>query len=370
MTETKHYKDFLLTPHMDGVVDDLPLKSGHERYLTYMPKTSEGHLTEGATATRRAYRSDHDGVTIEQTFQNKDCTVSMNINSYSRWFPGVKFTDAEDAGYTVDATAKGNRQFDVLFESNKRTIFKQSWNDLYRELPSRGQLEGLDTVLEQIQSLDCSHTVRLAEDNRIVLSDRQQLTMMVEAVTNRGRDAHLYEVQILTPKLSEDGRTVNSTRDVEVIHRGSDDIYLKLGLSGVANELTVYAEGAPVPGVIEDPYDIEPEKVEEMRERVPESANSYDRPPGIINSVRERQLAAYERSLVAWDAVERDSSRLSYHKVVNLNDVDFETAVKDAVKDALYHVSREYRTDMELKRREEAQLDISDLSEDTPQSEL
>ena len=198
--------------------------------------------------------------------------------------------------------------------------------------------------------------------------------MLVEAVTARGRDAHLREVQILTPKLSaklfENGITVGSTRNVEVIRRGSDDIYLNLGLSGVANELIVYAEGVPVPGVIENPYDIEPEKVEEMHERVPESANSYDRLPGIINSVRERKLEAYERSLVAWDAVERDSSRLSYHKVVNLNDADFETAVKDAVKDALYHVSREYRTDRELKRREEQQLDISDLSEDTQQSEL
>lgn len=374
MEETKHYKDYLLTPYMDGVVDDLPLKSGHERYLTYMPKTSEGHLTEGATATRRAHRSDHDGITIEQTFQNKDCTVSMNINSYNRWFPGVQFTDAEDAGYTIDAAAKGNRQFDVSFESNKRTIFKQSWNELYREFPSKSRLEGLDMVLDQIQSLDGLHPVRLAEGTRLALSDRKQLTMLVEAVTARGRDAHLREVQILTPKLSaklfESGITVSSTRDVEVIRRGSDDIYLNLGLSGVANELIVYAEGVPVPGVIENPYDIEPEKVEEMHERVPESANSYDRLPGIINSVRERKLEAYERSLVAWDAVERDSSRLSYHKVVNLNDADFETAVKDAVKDALYHVSREYRTDRELKRREEQQLDISDLSEDTQQSEL
>ena len=157
MEETKHYKDYLLTPYMDGVVDDLPLKSGHERYLTYMPKTSEGHLTEGATATRRAHRSDHDGITIEQTFQNKDCTVSMNINSYNRWFPGVQFTDAEDAGYTIDAAAKGNRQFDVSFESNKRTIFKQSWNELYREFPSKSRLEGLDMVLDQIQSLDGLH---------------------------------------------------------------------------------------------------------------------------------------------------------------------------------------------------------------------
>lgn len=94
------------------------------------------------------------------------------------------------------------------------------------------------------------------------------------------------------------------------------------------------------------------------------------RPDTDKGCIDERQLAAYERSLVAWDAVEHDSSRLSYHKTVNLNDVDFETAVKDAVKDALYHVSREYRTDMELKRREEAQLDISDLSDDTQQSEL
>lgn len=370
MTETKYYKDLMLTPHTDGVVNDLPLKSGHERYLTYMPKTSEGHLMEGATATRRTYRSDHDGVTIEQTFQNKDCTVSMNINSYHQWFPGVNFTDAEDVQRTIEASAKGNRQFDVLFESNRRTIFKQSWNDLYRELPSRGQLEGLDTVLDQIQSLDGLHPVRLAEGNRIVLSDRQQLTMLVEAVTNRGRDAHLYEVQILTPKLSEDGRTVNSTRDVEVIHRGSDDIYLKLGLSGVANELIVYAEGVPVPGAIKNPYDIDPKHIETLRERVQESKNSSDRATQIINSVRERKLAAYERSLVAWDAVERDSTKLSYRNTVRLDDVDFETAVKDAVKDALYHVSREYRTDMELKRREEAQLDISDLSSDEPQSEL
>ena len=76
MTETKQYKDYLLTPYMDGIVDDLPLKSGHERYLTYMPKTSEGHLTEGAKASRRAYRSDHDGVTIEQSFKSKDCSMS------------------------------------------------------------------------------------------------------------------------------------------------------------------------------------------------------------------------------------------------------------------------------------------------------
>lgn len=298
----------------------------------------------------------------------------MNINSYNRWFPGVNFTDAEDAGYTVDATAKGNRQFDISFESNKRTIFKQSWNELYREFPSKSRLEGLDTVLDQIQSLDDLHPVHLEEGTRLGLSDCKQLTMLVEAVTARGCDAHLREVQILTPKRSaklfESGITVSSTRNVEVIRRGSDDIYLNLSLSGVANELIVYAEGVPVPGVVENPYDIKPEKVEEMRERVPESNNGYDRLPGIINSVRERKLAAYERSLVAWDAVERDSSRLSYHKTVNLNDVDFETAVKDAVKDVLYHVSREYRTDMELRRREEAQLDISDLSEDTPQSEL
>lgn len=369
MTETKQYKDYLLTPYMDGIVDDLPLKSGHERYLTYMPKTSEGHLTEGAKASRRAYRSDHDGVTIEQSFKSKDCSMSMHINNYYRWFPGHKFTDAEDVRYTINAPAKGNRQFDVLFESSKQILFRETWDELYRDFPSKRQLEILDTVLDQIQSLDQLHAVRLAEGNKLMLSDRQQLTMLVEAVAGHGQDIHLHEVQILTPKLSEDGKTVDSTRDVKVIRRGSDDIYLRLGLSGVAEELYVYAEGVPTPGMIENPYDIDTKEVEEMRERVPESNDNYDRLPGIINSVRERRLAAYERSLVAWDAVERDSSRLSYRKTIDLKDIDFETAVKDAVKDALYHVSREYRTDMELKRRE-GQLDISDLSDDTQQSEL
>ena len=139
--------------------------------------------------------------------------------------------------------------------------------------------------------------------------------------------------------------------------------------SSAVSSVTRCSEGVPTPGMIENPYDIDTKEVEEMRERVPESNDNYDRLPGIINSVRERRLAAYERSLVAWDAVERDSSRLSYRKTIDLKDIDFETAVKDAVKDALYHVSREYRTDMELKRRE-GQLDISDLSDDTQQSEL
>lgn len=363
MTETKRYEDYLLTPYMDGFVDTLPLKPGHEHYLAYMPKVSENQWMSDTIATRRASCSDRHGVTIEQSFQNEHCTIAMHANGYHQWFSGAGFTNAEEVEYNINAAAHGNRQFDVLFKYSKNMLLKESPDGEPCEAPAKQTLEGLDTVLSHIQQLDQPHVVRLAEGDRLTLSDDQHLRMLVEAVKENGTtDKYLREVQILAPTESE-----NCWGEVKVIRRGSDDVYLKLQLLDF-NRLGVYAEGVPVPGMVENPYDIDPKHIEELRERV-QGSKGGDRLPHIINSVRERRLAAYERSLVAWDAVEHDSSRLSYRKVIDLNNTSFEDAVVTGVKDALYHVSREYRTDMELKRREE-QLDISDLSEDTQQSEL
>ena len=342
MTETKRYKDYLLTPYMDGFVDTLPLKPGHEHYLAYMPKVSENQWMSDTIATRRASCSDRHGVTIEQSFQNEHCTIAMHANGYHQWFSGAGFTNAEEVEYNINAAAHGNRQFDVLFKYSKNMLLKESPDGEPCEAPAKQTLECLDTVLSHIQQLDQPHVVRLTEGDRLTLSDDQHLRMLVEAVKGNGTtDKYLREVQILAPTESE-----NCWGEVKVIRRGSDEVYLKIQLLDF-NRLGVYAEGVPVPGVI----DTTP-----VRQRV-------------LEAIVERRMVRKDRDYVAMEAVERDSSRLSYRKVIDLNNTSFEDAVVTGVKDALYHVSREYRTDMELKRRE-GQLDISDLSDDTQQSEL
>ena len=353
MEEPKRYEDMLLSPYVDGI-EDQPLRPGHERYLTYMPKGMS--LTKDMADTRRVSLGQRGGVSIKQSFNSNSCDVAMNIETIQQ----SDGTDlVEDIRYLISAAPQGNRQFSINVEHSEKINIDTTLDAELQEIPAELQLRELDDALDKIQDLDQRHVVRLAQGNNLVLSDIRQLTLLSEAVKGHSYDENLREVQILSNTASA-GRVYQK---VAVVRRGQDDTYLTVQL---ANEkmLRIYAEGLPSRGALDQShYDIK-EKLDMLNERMQQLTDNIT-PQSMMTAMRvDRQ----RKRLEVLETVRQDARKLTYSDIIDLDDPSleeypFEDILNSAVQNAIYNVSSEYRVDMELERQEEQSIDISDLSD-------
>lgn len=182
---TKRYEDLLLTPYV-GDIGDQPVSLGHERYLTYMPKGSK--LMYGMADSRRVESRLGDGITIRQSFRGDNCTAAMVIETYNN-DDGMDML--EDIRYLISASPQGNRRFSIEAAHVERSFTNPMWDAERQEIQANIHLERLDDALGQIQDLDQSHVVRLAEGKNLILSDFQQLTLLSEAVKRHSYDENL-----------------------------------------------------------------------------------------------------------------------------------------------------------------------------------
>lgn len=357
MEEPKRYEDMLLSPYVDGI-EDQPLRPGHERYLTYMPKGMP--LTKDMVDTRRVSLGQRGGVSIKQSFNSNSCDVAMNIETIQQ----SDGTDlVEDIRYLISAAPQGNRQFSINVEHSEKINIDTTLDAELQEIPAELQLRELDDALDKIQDLDQRHVVRLAQGNNLVLSDIRQLTLLSEAVKGHSYDENLREVQILSNTASA-GRVYQK---VAVVRRGQDDTYLTVQL---ANEkmLRIYAEGLPSRGALDrSHYDIK-EKLDLLHERM--QTLTDDSPQMLITS---RSVEKQRKRLEALDVVRQDARKWTYSETIDLDDplleeYPLEDILNHAVQNALHQVSTKLRVDMEIKRQEEQSIDISDLSDHDAQN--
>ena len=352
---TKRYEDLLLTPYV-GDIGDQPISPGHERYLTYMPK--DGKLMHGMMDSRRVESRLGEGITIRQSFRGDNCTAAMVIETYK---PDSGVDMDEDIRYLITAYPQGNRHFSIEAAHVERSFTNPMWDAERQEIQANIHLERLDDALGQIQDLDQSHVVRLAEGKNLILSDFQQLTLLSEAVKRHSYDENLREVQILA-NTSTDGQTVNPYNKVSVVRRGQDDVYLTVQLAD-SSKLKVYAEGIPSRGTLgQSHYDIK-EKLDMLNERMQQLTNNIT-PQSMMTAM---SVERRRKRLEALETVRQDASKLTYSDIIDLDDPSleeypFEDILNSAVQNAIYNVSSEYRVDMELARQEEQSIDISDLS--------
>lgn len=352
---TKRYEDVLLTPYV-GSIGDQPIGPGHERYLTYTPK--DGKLMHDMMDSRRVEARPLGGITIRQSFRGDNCTAAMVIETYK----SDSGTDMdEDIRYLIIASPQGNRHFSIEAAHVERSFTNPMWDAERQEIQANIHLERLDDALGQIQDLDQSHVVRLAEGKNLILSDFQQLTLLSEAVKRHSYDENLREVQILA-NTSTDGQTVNPYNKVSVVRRGQDDVYLTIQLAD-SSKLKVYAEGIPSRGTLDQShYDIK-EKLDMLNERMQQLTNNIT-PQSMMTAM---SVERRRKRLEALETVRQDASKLTYSDIIDLDDPSleeypFEDILNSAVQNAIYNVSSEYRVDMELERQEEQSIDISDLS--------
>lgn len=352
---TKRYEDVLLTPYV-GSIGDQPISPGHERYLTYMPK--DGKLMHGMMDSRRVKAHPLGGITIRQSFRGDNCTAAMVIETYK---PDSGVDMDEDIRYLITASPQGNRHFSIEAAHVERSYTDPMWDAERQEIQANIHLERLDDALGQIQDLDQSHVVRLAEGKNLILSDFQQLTLLSEAVKRHSYDENLREVQILA-NTSTDGQTVNPYNKVSVVRRGQDDVYLTVQLAD-SSKLKVYAEGIPSRGTLDQShYDIK-EKLDMLNERMQQLTDESAQSPMTALSIEKNR-----KRLEALEVVRQDARKLTYNETIDLDDPSldeyaFEDTLNSAISNALYRVSTEYRVDMEIERQEEQSIDISDLSD-------